>query len=359
MSAACPVCSGTTAPLLRLEAFPGVQNRFYDDEAAALGARAEALCLVACGVCGFVFDPRPAEARDWSEYDNAQSASPTYRNFLDQVAERVASVAALEPGKVVVEPGCGDGGLLTRLADRTGATVVGFDPAASGRADVPDFVRGESFHTDGLGPADVVVLRHVLEAVHDVDDLLRDAAASLCPGGVVYVEVTNVSEALARGAVELFSPEYRRYFSPAAITLLVERHGLRVRSLSPLFGGDYLEVVATRAARSDDLHAGIAAVGEAIRSARCALLWGAAGRAVGAISAGGWTREELAGVVDSDGRKQGRYLPLSGHRVLSPTEARALDPDLVVVANPRYLEEIRPELPAGTTLMTLDGTTHG
>lgn len=54
--------------------------------------------------------------------------------------------------------------------------------------------------------------------------------------------------------------------------------------------------------------------------------------------------DEIDGAVDINPRKQGTYLPGSGHRVVAPTDLRKVQPDLVVVMNASYMEEIRDEL---------------
>jgi hypothetical protein len=59
--------------------------------------------------------------------------------------------------------------------------------------------------------------------------------------------------------------------------------------------------------------------------------------------------------VDIDPLRQGLHIPVTGQRILSPEEARAYGPDLVIVANPVYAPEIRAVLRNETRLVTLQG----
>jgi hypothetical protein len=81
------------------------------------------------------------------------------------------------------------------------------------------------------------------------------------------------------------------------------------------------------------------------RSGKRAVLWGGGSKAVAFIA----TLElgtDVDGVIDINPRKQRGYLPSSGHQVLGPDSLDADPPDVVVVMNPVYLDEIRTDLAA-------------
>ena len=54
----------------------------------------------------------------------------------------------------------------------------------------------------------------------------------------------------------------------------------------------------------------------------------------------------MRAVADINPDKQGSFVAGTGHPVVGPAEAAALDPGLVVVMNPLYLEEVRADLAA-------------
>jgi predicted dehydrogenase len=81
------------------------------------------------------------------------------------------------------------------------------------------------------------------------------------------------------------------------------------------------------------------------RSGRRAVAWGAGARAVAFVSA---LRPgaEMPYLVDINPRRQGLFLPRTGHRVEAP-EALCRDrPDAVLITNPAFESEIRQQASA-------------
>jgi hypothetical protein len=53
---------------------------------------------------------------------------------------------------------------------------------------------------------------------------------------------------------------------------------------------------------------------------------------------------EIAAVVDVNPHKRGRWLAGTGHRILGPDDLVSVRPDVVLVMNPIYTDEIRRDL---------------
>ena len=134
-------------------------------------------------------------AADWWD-----PSSPAFRSLHAVNEFRVALLGdwlgTRLAGQVVVDLGCG-GGLLSEPLARAGARVVGVDlsrgslRAASDRVG-PRFVQGDVLRAPlADATADVVLLADVLEHVHDVPAVLREAARLLKPGGACYVNTIN------------------------------------------------------------------------------------------------------------------------------------------------------------------------
>ena len=51
--------------------------------------------------------------------------------------------------------------------------------------------------------------------------------------------------------------------------------------------------------------------------------------------------DEIEYVIDMNPRKQSRYVPGTGQRIVSPEELRHAQPDLIIVMNAIYRNEIR------------------
>ena len=54
--------------------------------------------------------------------------------------------------------------------------------------------------------------------------------------------------------------------------------------------------------------------------------------------------DQIKAVVDINARKQGQYMPGTGHEIVAPEALVELQPDLVIVMNPIYEIEIQEAL---------------
>jgi 2-polyprenyl-3-methyl-5-hydroxy-6-metoxy-1,4-benzoquinol methylase len=77
---------------------------------------------------------------------------------------------------------------------------------------------------------DVILLRHVLEHIHDPVAMLSDMARHLADDGVLYIEVPNLDSAYVRLFAErsnaLFVPFHLFHFNALSLSRVIERAGL-------------------------------------------------------------------------------------------------------------------------------------
>jgi SAM-dependent methyltransferase len=193
-----------------------------------------------CAACGFVYVSNPSG----TTFDHSQLAPaavpemPRHRQIkrvCDHVFGGIARAGAV---RQVAEVGAGWGGLAQVFSRDPGYRYTGFEPSAARAA----FCRARGFDVreglfDAPAPpdwADAFVFDNVLEHVEDPRRLVRDAAASLRPGGALIVIVPN------RHDLRRFHPAWRRrhywqphchinYFSRADLQRLFAPHGMKVR----------------------------------------------------------------------------------------------------------------------------------
>jgi hypothetical protein len=72
-------------------------------------------------------------------------------------------------------------------------------------------------------------------------------------------------------------------------------------------------------------------------------IWGGGSKGVSFLTTDG-LGAEVSQVVDINPFKQGKYLPVTAHRVSAPEDLKAAPPDTVIVMNPIYLPEIGAQL---------------
>jgi hypothetical protein len=250
---------------------------------------------------------------------------------------------------------------------------VGYDPSYNGeQADVlldgrvtfvpallPD-------HLDGRA-ADMIVARHVLEHLELPVDVLRTLRAAM--GGhraVLYAEVPDGGYLLQHTAVWDVIYEHPSHFTASSLHRLCAEAGLPVTRRGTSFGGQYLwaEASSSRSAGSiaapatDGVLAAVTVfsaraagalaywaheVETAVSRGQKVALWGAGSKGVTFLNVVPGAREvEL--VVDVNPRKHGRHVPGTGQVVLGPEQLPANPPDLVIVLNPVYVDEVRAAL---------------
>jgi hypothetical protein len=354
----CPLCSDARSEaLFELRNAPVLQNKLLPTIEAALAASRVDTTYHYCARCNFAFNLAfDGSALSYGSYYNKQSESSTYRQYIEDLTHQLAVDCRLGAASTILEIGCGNGYFLSRLQAATGSSNVhGYDPSYRGEYGMDAHVQRRFFDSPDIGAgADFVVLRHCLEGLlqaNPVMSLLRDAGEA----SRVYLEITDLDYILTERNPALLFNEYYRYFSVRAMDIFLRQVGFRVQRVYALFGGNNLGITAARAPKTTDLHGAYRELESIVRRHHKVVIWGISGRAISLLCQMSWDGSIVAHGVDIDPARQGRYIPVTGQRILSPAEAKAFDPDLVIVANEIYAPEIRAALGVGAKLVTLKG----
>ncbi len=331
--------------LYRQDQLPVFQNRMYDSRAEARNCPKGDMRLVEDLKTGLVRNMafRPELVVYDSHYQNEQALSSFFREHLEAVAHLVEKTMGR---KTLVEVGCGKGSFLELLLE-SGVEVDGFDPTYEGanpRIQRAYFSPHQNMCGEGL------ILRHVLEHIPDPVEFLRQLAQANGSRGLIYIEVPCFDWICRNRAWFDVFYEHVNYFRLSDF----QRMFGRVIHAERGFGDQYLMVVAdlsslrfphidrtdrvvfpedftaTLTQRANDANAPV-------------IVWGGASK--GVIFS---LMRERAGcpvdrVIDINPAKQGRFLPATGLRVLSPRDGLDGLPrgTTIYVMNSNYLEEIR------------------
>jgi hypothetical protein len=166
--------------------------------------------------------------------------------------------------------------------------------------------------------------------------------------------------------------EHCAYFTQGSLARLFRRAGFAVTRLEKVYDGQYLMLeavpgdgggagaagllpgeddLARTAAQVEAFRAGVQEQLAGLRGAaegwhrqgRRVVVWGSGSKATGYLTTLG-LRDEVAAVVDINPHKWGRFVAGTGHEIVGPGQLAELRPDLVVVMNPVYVEEIAADL---------------
>lgn len=377
--AACPNCAAHGLKIFyEVRGIPCHSTLLMNSPKDAVDYPRGDLRLGFCPSCGFVcntlFDPT---AHEYSQRcEESQGFSPTFNKFATELAKRYAKKYDLKD-KVALEIGCGKGEWLLSLCEASGGRGIGIDPGYQPSRLQSEAMARMEWIIDFYGPkyahlkADFIACRHTLEHIGPTLDFMRDIRKTVGDkkGVVLFFELPEVLRELEEGAFWDMYYEHCTYFSPGSLARVFRQAHFDVTHLSIEYDNQYIildavptdRVTAPRLPLEDDmarLTMGVerfAAVTSAIckkwtdlcRGAHAkgekVVIWGSGSKGVSFLTTLGLTKEVVA-AVDINTYRQGKFMPGTGHEIVSPEALKQLKPDHVIVMNPIYVPEITAQL---------------
>lgn len=329
-------------PIFHATPLPVLQNRVFNSRESAMRSETGELRIVQDPETGLIYNDAFDETLISYDhnYNNEQSISAAFQSHLREVSALISRYLGT---RHLLEVGCGKGFFLEMLSE-AGFEIYGCDPTYEGSS--PRILK--QFYSENLGIRDKnIVLRHVLEHIQDPVSFLQEISHAN-HGGLAYIEVPCLDWIASRGAwFDLFY-EHVNYFR------LSDLHAMfgTVLQSGRLFGGQYLYVIADlRSVRTPHrvahdhfcLPKGFEPRLDHLQQCSPISIWGAASKGVIYAIYASRQSVEVQFAIDVNPAKQGKYLPLTGLKVISPQEAICEIPDgaHVVIMNSNYSEEIR------------------
>ena len=371
----CPVCGSKQLQVFfEMPDVPVHCNILWRGQDAAQNCPRGDVKLAFCPVCSFVtnmkFEPERLQYSD--SYGNPLHFSQRFRVYARSLAEQLIEDYSLHD-KDVVEIGCGDGYFLKLLCELGNNRGVGFDPAHSENESCEEtsqvkFVHDVYSERYGNIQADLVVCRQTLEHMQDPKGFLEGLRQAIGNrlNSCAFFEVPNALNIFQNLAVWDIIYEHCSYFTPIALSHLFTSSGFQVCDLTEEFGDQFLCIharpkdhaalaadckvpcdvnhvtgyIASFAANYQNKVEGYRRELEDVGSrGQRAVVWGAGSKGVTFLNV--LKNSQIEYVVDVNPRKQGMYIPGTGQRIVSPEFLREYQPDIIVVMNPIYKNEIR------------------
>jgi len=331
-----------------------------------------------CQNCGFisnvVFDPGALEYS--SNCEESQGCSPTFDSFSRRLANDLIKRHDLHQ-KDILEIGCGKGEFLTLICELGENRGVGFDPAyVSGRhtskaKDRITFIKDFYSEKYTYYKADFICCRMTLEHIQDTADFVSMVRRSIGDRTktIVFFQVPDVTRILRDCAFEDIYYEHCSYFSPESLACLFRKCEFDVLNLQTEYDDQYLiiEVKPENGKKhalfslENDLeklkeyvlrftntyNQKINTWENKLQDFRAkrqrVVIWGSGSKAVSFLS-GLNVYDQIEYVVDINPFRQGSYMAGTGQEIVAPDFLKEYTPDIVIVMNSIYCEEIKHDL---------------
>ncbi len=275
-------------------------------------------------------------------------------------------------GKDIVEIGCGKGDFLSLVCELGHNRGIGIDPAfVPGRiAPNPDLKFIPEFYSVKHRnlPKDMITCRHTLEHIPLVNKFLATVRRSITDHKevTVFFEVPNVVRILEVQAFWDIFYEHCSYFSPGSLARLFKRNHFEILDLYLEYDRQYLFVEARpvheesnvmhpREENVDELKSHVdefvVKINKHLSSWRERLsrfkgdqknvvVWGGGSKSVGFLSHFD-DLKLIRHVVDINPHMQGNFIPGIGIQYISPDSLKSVKPDIILIMNGVYREEIK------------------
>ena len=378
----CNICGSEADEFVALLDLPIYCNLLWDDRQAAIDCPKGDIRLAFCKHCGgisnIVFDP--AKLGYSQDYENSLHYSARFQEYATELANRLVKNHDLHD-KTIIEIGCGKGDFLVSLCELGNNKGFGFDNSYvkrdeyEGLGNQVTFI--QDFYSDKYADyqGDFVCCRQVLEHVQDPNDLLGPLKGALKnsedgEAAIAFFEVPNALYTFKNMMVWDVIYEHCTYFTPVSLTYAFNAAGYDTpAAIKEEFGAQFISVEAqlspterpTANAEANALQAlaediesfeakfraqqqhWTTALNNLFQQGKKVVIWGSGSKGVTFLNLLA-LKDKVKYAVDINPRKQGKFIPGGGQEIVSPDTMKDYRPDVVIVMNPLYKEEIKASL---------------
>jgi len=381
-SSTCPSCgSGSMKSFYKVVAVPTNSCILLSSKEEAQSYPCGDVDLKHCPDCGFIsnmaFDAKLTEYS--GRYEETQGFSDTFNKFHRQLAERLIDKHDLNQ-KTVLEIGCGKGEFINMLSELGGNKGIGFDPGyrddhvKNAKSDNVEFIK--DFYSEKYTEykADFVCCKMTLEHIHPTDDFIGTVRRSIGDQSetMVFFQIPETLRILKDCAFEDVYYEHCSYFTPGSLARLFRRNGFDVLNIETEYDDQYLTIEARPLAEGQSpsaplpIEESLEALNELVESfavrskkkieawendlqacfdqGKKVVLWGSGSKGVSFLTTVKNASDNIEYVVDINPYRQGYYMSGTGQKIVSPDFLAEYKPDVVVVMNAIYTDEISRDL---------------
>ena len=368
----CPICgSKDINDFYQVNDMPTQAGILFPSIETAREAPVGDISLAFCQACSYIGNQlhNPAIQNHRVNQFSLQH-SPSFRRYAEALAQSMIDRFDIR-NKTVMDIGCGDGDFLRTLCRLGNNKGIGIDPGFQMKDRYKDEALDIEYFQDYFSEkyagykADFYLCRHVLNVIDDARafvSMLRNAIGDR-PGVYLYLEEPDAAYNFGDGIVWNIVYEHRTWFSRESMHNLFTLCGFETVELASCWNNEYISITsrpASQAAASPPLPASenmkslLSRVshefGQVVSqwesrmqtlraSGKKIAAWGAGARCITFLNTFD-LRDLISFVIDINPDRQGLYIPRDGHRVVAPEHLLLERPDVILITNPTYAEEI-------------------
>lgn len=373
----CPTCNNS-----RIDAFFEIKNAptqsllTIKDKNEALAIKRKNITLGFCNDCGLIFNTSFDTTIDYytKGYEDQQGFSPTFKKFITEISNQFIDKYNLR-NKDIIEIGCGKGDFISLICELGNNRGIGIDPAFDPARVQPNpnlqFIKEFYSLEHGNLPADMICCRHTLEHIHDTGNFLKTIRKSIGTRKdvILFFEVPSIVRILKVKAFWDIFYEHCTYLSPGSLGELFRLNGFEVIDMYIEYDDQYLFIeakpvdgISTKVHPLEESREDLKKLTEnfsqdvktiidkwrlKLRNLKIenkkVVVWGGGSKSVGFLTNLD-DENAIQNVVDINPFMQGNFIPGIGHQYIGPDALKDIKPDVVIIMNSVYKEEIRKSL---------------
>jgi len=217
----------------------------------------EIFSIVACNNCTHLFTHNVAQQNEIGKYyasENYISHSDTQIGLVNKLYHSIRK-RTLQSKKRLIEReteksngnildiGCGTGAFLNTM-QKGGWKITGLEPDETARVKAKTLYGIEPQPSNNIfklpdNSYDAITMWHVLEHVHELNEYVAQLKNMLTEKGKIFIAVPNYTSYDAQHYGQFWAaydvPRHLYHFSPASMKKLVEKHGLTIKKIKPMW----------------------------------------------------------------------------------------------------------------------------
>ncbi len=387
----CPMCDNDDVILFVEHIVSPYQNTLFLNYEDSIKVKRILVRMCYCKKCGFIFNDNFDENIELYNnlYNNCQEYSKYFIDYINSSIQYICD-NYMHRNEKILDIGCGvSGKYLLDLVKKSNLYCegTGYDPAYIG--DKTIYVKcfeGDkteerkinfiteyfNFYENSELPYSFIMSRHCIEHLINPIELLSLVKCS-SENAIEFIETPDVTWILKNVRWFDFCHEHCSLFSPIALKIAAEKLGIYILENKCVYGDQYMQVFFKK--NIENYESNIKAnlnelkkleelvlyyksneksILEKFKSmildgvTKKIAVWGAGAKGNTFVNILDSDKKYIDCIIDINNEKVGKYIPCTGHLVISPADIKKRKIEKILIMNENYEDEIK------NTLCTLE-----